>query len=127
MKRLGMIVATLLLVVTVGFAQSQNGKKSVKIEQLTMCLELRPHQMEEVYKINKYFAIQLGGAVNTENLFHNSNPERAQNALLGNLKLMKKVLTPEQYNKYVTLIDNTRVNQEVSITNPHLEKLLAEK
>jgi len=127
MKRIEMIVAIMFVMVTVGFAQNKNEAKNVSIEQLTMCLQLRPDQSMEVYKINTYFAKQLGGVVNTETLFRNSNPERAQNALLSNLTLMKKVLTPEQYNKYVTLIDNTRVNLDAQITNPHLEKLLADK
>jgi len=127
MKRIEMIVAIMFVMVTVGFAQNKNETKNVSIEQLTMCLQLRPDQSVEVYKINTYFAKQLGGVVNTETLFRNPNPERAQNALLSNLTLMKKVLTPEQYNKYVTLIDNTRVNLDAQITNPHLEKLLADK
>ena len=50
-----------------------------------------------------------------------------QNALLCNLKLMKRALTKEQYGKYVALINVTRANQPKAISSPDLEAYLAEK
>ena len=57
----------------------------------------------------------------------NHRPEETRNALLCNLKLMKRALTKDQYRKYVALINVTRANQEDKVSNPLLDSYLAEK
>ena len=56
-----------------------------------------------------------------------NRPEETRNALLCNLKLMKRALTKDQYRKYVALINVTRANQEDKVSNPLLDSYLAEK
>lgn len=127
MRRLSMIAAVLFATVAMGFAQNGKEVKGVSFDKLSNYLDLRADQVDEVEKINDYFVAQLGQPLSAEALCNNPKPKDAQNALLCNLKLMKKVLDKKQYNKYVALINVTRANQEVKTTNPVLESYLAEK
>lgn len=122
-----MIATVLFMTVAMSFAQSGNGTKGTTFEKLSYYLQLQPEQVEQVAQINDYLVKQLGQPLSAEALCNNPKPEDAQNALLCNLKLMKKVLTREQYHKYVALINVTRANQENKLTNPVLESYLAEK
>ena len=122
-----MIVTVLFMAVAVSFAQKGNETKGASFEMLSRYLQLQPEQKEEVSKINDYFVSQLGQPLSAEALCNNPKPKDAQNALLCNLKLMKKALNKEQYRKYVALINVTRANQETKATNPVLESYLAEK
>ena len=119
MKRFGMLVATMLLMATVGFAQEAKKSGEVSFEKLSKYLSLNVEQYEEVSRINDYFVNQL---------CHNAKPqEEIDKALLCNLKLMKKALSKEQYGKYVALINVTRANMESKVSNPMLDSYLAEK
>lgn len=84
-------------------------------------------QIAEVSEINTYFENQLGQPLSAEALCNNARPEETRNALLCNLKLMKRALTKDQYRKYVALINVTRANQEDKVSNPLLDSYLAEK
>lgn len=127
MRRLSMIATVLFMTVAMSFAQSGNETKGTSFEKLSYYLQLQPEQVEQVAQINDYFVKQLGQPLSAEALYNNPKPEDAQNALLCNLKLMKKALTKEQYRKYVALINVTRANLEAKVTNPVLESYLAEK
>lgn len=127
MRRLSMIATALFMAVAMSFAQDVNDSKSASFEKLSSYLQLQPGQVEQVAQINDYFVQQLGQPLSAEALCNNPKPENAQNALLCNLKLMKKALTKEQYRKYVALINVTRANAETKVTNPVLESYLAEK
>lgn len=126
MKRLGMIVAALVFAVTVSFAQSGNSSKGMSFEQLSRYLQLEPEQKGQVSKITAYFVEQLGQPLSAEALCNNPRPAETQNALLANLKLMKKTLTKDQFRKYVALINVTRANQDVKTSNPVLDSYLAD-
>ena len=84
-------------------------------------------QVSEVAEINAYLENQLGQPLSAEALSQSERAKDVQNALLCNLKLMKRALTKEQYGKYVALINVTRANQPKAISSPDLEAYLAEK
>lgn len=127
MRRLGMMFVALMMVATVSFAQNVNDSKSEKFDKLSNYLRLQPEQIAEVSEINAYFENQLGGPLSADALCNNVRPEETQNALLCNLKLMRRALTKDQYRKYVALINVTRANQENKVSNPVLDSYLAEK
>jgi len=113
MKRVVMTVALLLCSATLSLTYAKSGDKApfeVSFLKLSSYLELAPYQEENVQKINEYFI-----DMQSESL--KSNPklkeQKLRQAVYGNLKLMKKVLTPEQYRKYVTLINITNNNNRI--------------
>lgn len=127
MRRLGMMVVALMMVATMSFAQKVSDSKSMSFDKLSRYLQLDANQIAEVSEINTYFENQLGQPLSAEALCNNERPEETRNALLCNLKLMKRALTKDQYRKYVALINVTRANQEDKVSNPLLDSYLAEK
>ena len=127
MRRLGMMVVALMMVATMSFAQKVSDSKSMSFDKLSRYLQLDANQIAEVSEINTYFENQLGQPLSAEALCNNVRPEETRNALLCNLKLMKRALTKDQYRKYVALINVTRANQEDKVSNPLLDSYLAEK
>ena len=128
MRRLGLWVAVALMMgATTSFAQEGREVNQKSFERLSKYLQLTDAQVSEVAEINAYFENQLGQPLSAEALSQSDRADEMQNALLCNLKLMKRALTKEQYNKYVALINVTRANQPKAITSPDLEAYLAEK
>ena len=126
MRRLGLLVAVALMMgATTSFAQGN--KEAASFERLSKYLRLTEAQAPEVAEINAYFENQLGQPLSAEALSQSERPEEMRNALLCNLKLMKRALTKEQYGTYVALINVTRANQPKAISSPDLEAYLAEK
>ena len=122
-----MMVVALMMVATMSFAQKVSDSKSMSFDKLSRYLQLDANQIAEVSEINTYFENQLGQPLSAEALCNNAGPEETRNALLCNLKLMKRALTKDQYRKYVALINVTRANQEDKVSNPLLDSYLAEK
>ena len=128
MRRLGLWVAVALMMgATTSFAQSGKEANKTSFDRLSKYLRLTEAQAPEVAEINAYFENQLGQPLSAEALSKSERPEEMRNALLCNLKLMKRALTKEQYRKYVALINVSRANQPMAITSPDLEAYLAEK
>ena len=127
MRRLGMMVVALMMVATMSFAQKVSDSKSMSFDKLSRYLQLDATQIAEVPEINTYFHLQSRHPLSAEALCNNARPEETRNALLCNLKLMKRALTKDQYRKYVALINVTRANQEDKVSNPLLDSYLAEK
>ena len=126
MRRLGVLVAVALMMgATTSFAQGN--KEAASFERLSKYLRLTEAQVSEVAEINAYLENQLGQPLSAEALSQSERAKDVQNALLCNLKLMKRALTKEQYGKYVALINVTRANQPKAISSPDLEAYLAEK
>ena len=126
MRRLGLLVAVALMMgATTSFAQGN--KEAASFERLSKYLRLTEAQVAEVAEINAYLENQLGQPLSAEALSQSERAKDVQNALLCNLKLMKRALTKEQYGKYVALINVTRTNQPKAISSPDLEAYLAEK
>ena len=99
MRRLGMAVAAVLLCATMGFARENRNNVSkepfaINFEKLSNYLQLSSYQANEVANINEYFLDMQGESLRASE----------------KLKLMKKVLTPEQYRKYVVLLNVTNNN-----------------
>ncbi len=91
-------------------AQTVKKPFELNFNQLTTFLELSPFQWNEVKAINDHFILQqheslMGTPARQE--------KRMQQAIYGNLKLMKDVLTNEQYRKYIALLNVTNNNNQV--------------
>lgn len=128
MKRLGVIVAMMAIAITVSFAQGKDNSKGASFQRLSSYLQLKPNQVDKVYQINEYFIKQLGQPLSSEALFNNDLSDKVvENALIGNLSLMKRVLTDEQYDKYVALINVTRENHQIGEESPALARYLSKK
>ena len=107
MKRLVMAMSALLVSVTMSFAQESSLHKEpfvVNVGQLVSYLELRPSQINEVGMIKQ--SEGLRGS-------HKMRDKRMRQAVFGNLKLMKKALSTDQYRKYVALINVTNNNNRM--------------
>ena len=108
MRRFGMAVAAVLLCVTMGFARENRNNVSkepfaINFEKLSNYLQLSSYQANEVANINDMQGESLRAS-------EKMRDKKMRQAVYGNLKLMKKVLTPEQYRKYVVLLNVTNNN-----------------
>lgn len=113
MKRLVMAMSALLVSVTMSFAQESSLHKEpfvVNVSQLVSYLELRPSQINEVAMINDYFREKQSEGLRGS---HKIRDKRMRQAVFGNLKLMKKALSTDQYRKYVALINVTNNNNRM--------------
>lgn len=79
------------------------------IEQLSKYLELESSQIDEVNNINEYF-ISMQKKVLKAN--GPSSQKEMLQTIYANLKLMKDVLSDDQYRKYVGLLNLTSYNQQ---------------
>lgn len=84
---------------------------NINVNKLGKYLNLSPEQGEEVGNICDYFSEQMSRATNAKK----NRDEKLRTAVYGNLKLMKKTLTPEQYTKYATLLNVTLMNKEIKV------------
>ncbi len=112
MRRLGMAVAAILVCATMGFAREKgnNVKKEpfvINFEKLSSYLQLSSAQADEVARINDYFISMQGESLRAGEKVRD---KKMRQAVYGNLNLIKKVLTPEQYRKYVILLNVTNNN-----------------
>ena len=109
MRRLGMAVAAVLLCATMGFARENRNNVSkepfaINFEKLSNYLQLSSYQANEVANINEYFLDMQGESLRASEKMRD---KKMRQAVYGN---MKKVLTPEQYRKYVVLLNVTNNN-----------------
>lgn len=126
MKCLRIIVPALLFCATVGFAQEPAVMKepfAVNIENLSRYLQLTSSQREEVASINKFFIEQQNASFKASVKLQD---KKMNDAIYGNLKLMKKALTPEQYRKYVVLLNVTNNNNRLRSINTLPDVYLAD-
>ena len=103
----------MLVSVTMSFAQESSLHKEplvVNVGQLVSYLELRPSQINEVGMINDYFREKQSEGLRGS---HKMRDKRMRQAVFGNLKLMKKALSTDQYRKYVALINVTNNNNRM--------------
>ena len=120
MKRFGMAVAALLMCATMSFAQKPSLSREpfvVSTEKLANYLQLTPSQLDEVANINEYFIEMQSAKLQDKKMYQ---------AVYGNLKLMKKALSPDQYRKYVTLLNITNNNNRTLGVNTFPEVYLAD-
>lgn len=127
MKRLVMAMSALLVSVTMSFAQESSLHKEpfvVNVGQLVGYLELRPSQINEVAMINDYFREKQSESLRGS---HKMRDKRMRQAVFGNLKLMKKALSSDQYRKYVALINVTNNNNRMTNGLSFSDVYLADK
>ena len=127
MKRLVMAMSALLVSVTMSFAQESSLHKEpfvVNVGQLVSYLELRPSQINEVGMINDYFREKQSEGLRGS---HKMRDKRMRQAVFGNLKLMKKALSTDQYRKYVALINVTNNNNRMTSGPSFPDVYLADK
>ena len=115
MKRIGMAVAAILLSATMGFASENRNKVNkepfaINFEKLSHYLQLSAYQAGEVADINEYFLDMQGESLRAKGELKD---KKLRQAVYGNLKLMKKTLTPEQYRKYLILLNVTNNNNQI--------------
>lgn len=80
---------------------------AINFEKLSYYLQLTPSQTGEVANINEFFLDKQRESLCAS---ESQQQKKMHQAVYGNLKLMKKVLTPDQYRKYVTLLNVTNNN-----------------
>jgi len=117
MKRLVLTVATVLCLTATGFAAGNQPttattwEGNINISKLSNYLKLTSEQAEEVANITVFFDEQMGKATRARK----NQDKLLQTAVYGNLKLMKQTLAPEQYAKYIKLMNVTLQNRGIEI------------
>ena len=74
-------------------------------------LKLNSDQSEEVANICDYFSTQMSRATTAKK----DKEAKLRNAVYGNLKLMRKTLSAEQYAKYAALMNITLQNKGIEL------------
>ena len=88
----------------------------MRVEQLAKYLDLTASQRDEVEQICAYFQEKQ-----RESLKSTTRQEaKMEEAVYGNLKLMRKTLTTDQYRKYVTLLHATYNNNRLAMLDKSL-------
>ena len=119
MKRFGMAVAALLMCATMSFAQKPSLSREpfvVSTEKLANYLQLTPSQLDEVANINEYFIEMQNASVKASAKLQD---KKMYQAVYGNLN-------PDQYRKYVTLLNITNNNNRTLGVNTFPEVYLAD-
>lgn len=116
MKRLGLTLVAALCLTATTFAtgnQPTTGKweGNINVGKLSKYLKLNSNQSEEVNSICDYFSEQMSKASTAKK----DKDEKLHNAVYGNLKLMKKTLSDEQYVKYAALMNITLQNKGIEL------------
>ena len=113
MKRFGMMMVACLLAANlfaVGNQPTTEKEKinvNINVTKLSNYLKLNGKQQEEVANICTYFNDQMYRASSS----HKNQKKLLQQAVYGNLKLMKETLNEKQYNQYVRLLNVTLQNR----------------
>ncbi|WP_321333451.1 hypothetical protein [uncultured Bacteroides sp.] len=116
MKRLGLTLVAAFCLAAGTFAAGNQPttakwEGNINVSKLSNYLKLSSTQTEEVANICDYFTEQMGKATNSTK----KQDELLKNAVYGNLKLMKRTLSSEQYSKYNTLLNITLQNKGIEL------------
>ena len=112
MKRLFLSVAMILGLTTVSFAQQDKLEISdwnmeARLPKLSRYLELNAGQYDDVAHAIEFFSDKMQSARYSK---ENRQIKYLNEAVYGNLKLMKKTLSREQYKRYLRLM-NSQLNR----------------
>ena len=133
MKTLILTIAVLLTTSFAGFAQSNEMNQTslskqpfiVSFETLENYLDLSFDQLDDVRNINDYF---IATQKKSQKLAPEKQTEQMQQAVYANLKLLKDTLTPEQYKKYLCVLNLTNFHRVLAEKESDLNNIyLAEK
>ncbi|MGM9796515.1 MAG: hypothetical protein ACI3ZY_02845 [Parabacteroides sp.] len=118
MKKLMMAVCVVLMGMGLQSVKAQGTYESmrkvpftIRFDQLSRFLDLKPSQRESVYQISDQFMAEQQEALSRGKV---RKEELMDRALQVNLKQMKETLNEEQYRNYVTLLNVTNNNQLLS-------------
>lgn len=117
MKKLVLVSVAALLFSATGFAKGgeetsvANYNFDIKVSKLSNYLQLTSAQSGEVADICDFFTAQMKEASYSKK----NQKAKVDNAVYGNLKLMKKTLTDEQYKKYVRILNVTLQNKGIEL------------
>ena len=105
-------VAMILALTTVGFAQQNKLEISdwnmeARLPKLSRYLELNAGQYDDVANAIEFFSDKMQSARYSK---ENRQIKYLNEAVYGNLKLMKKTLSQEQYKRYLRLM-NSQLNR----------------
>lgn len=112
MKRLSLVVTALLVSVTMSFAGNKDSDQLplvIDMTQLSRYLQLDAQQVREVVEINDYFMEMQQKSLAYSN--KDAREKKMEQAIYGNLKLMKETLTEDQYRSYLGLLNLTYNNR----------------
>ena len=117
LKRLGLtLVAALCLAASTFAAGNQpttaKWEGNINVNKLGKYLQLNSVQSEEVANICDYFSEQMSRATTAKK----DKEAKLRNAVYGNLKLMRKTLSAEQYAKYAALMNLTLLNKGIDLS-----------
>lgn len=84
---------------------------NINVSKLGKYLKLNSVQSEEVTNICDYFSEQMSKATTAKK----DKETKLRNAVYGNLKLMRKTLSDEQYLKYAALMNVTLMNKGIEL------------
>ena len=117
MKRLGLTLGAALCLAATTFAAGNQPttakwEGNINITKLSKYLNLDSNQHEEVANICEYFTEQMERATNSKK----DKEAKLRNAVYGNLKLMRKTLSAEQYAKYAALMNLTLLNKGIDLS-----------
>ncbi|MDF9830309.1 hypothetical protein [Parabacteroides sp. PF5-6] len=108
MKRLIVVIMVLTLCASLSYAQEKPEicakPMVVSLERLSKYLELDAYQASQVSLINEAF---IDNQLESSRFRGTLATRKKENAVYGNLKLMRDVLSTDQYRKYVTLLNVT--------------------
>ena len=85
---------------------------NINVNKLGKYLQLNSVQSEEVANICDYFSEQMSRATTAKK----DKEAKLRNAVYGNLKLMRKTLSAEQYAKYAALMNLTLLNKGIDLS-----------
>ena len=116
MKRLGLtLVAAVCLSASTFAAGNQpttaSWEGNINVSKLSKYLKLSANQQKEVANICDYFSTQMSRATTAKK----DKEAKLRNAVYGNLKLMRKTLSAEQYAKYAALMNITLQNKGIEL------------
>ncbi len=116
MKRLGLTLVAALCLAATSFAAGNQPttakwEGNINVSKLGKYLNLDSVQSEEVANICDYFSEQMSRAT----MAKKDKEAKLRNAVYGNLKLMKKALSAEQYAKYAALMNVTLQNKGIKL------------
>ena len=116
MKRLGLTLITAVCLTATTFAAGNQPTTAkwdgnINVTKLSKYLKLSAGQHEEVANICDYFSEQMSRATTAKK----DKEAKLRNAVYGNLKLMRKTLSAEQYAKYAALMNITLQNKGIEL------------
>mgnify|MGYP005944540399 CR=1 FL=1 len=116
MKRLGLTLITAVCLTATTFAAGNQPTTAkwdgnINVTKLSKYLKLSAGQHEEVANICDYFSEQMSRATTAKK----DKEAKLRNAVYGNLKLMRKTLSAEQYVKYAALMNITLQNKGIEL------------